>query len=264
MQWKRNTYKRPEQKRWYAGETISLGIGQGYNHFTMLQLAYATAMLANRGVQHQPHLGLGRIDAVTRQYHALPQPPGLSLGYKPENIEAVREATRSRHGRRHRTGHFCRRTVHLGWQNRHRPGRDHRPKERYNAAKLAERQRDHSLYIAYAPADQPEIALAVIVENAGFGATAATPIARRVFDYWLLGHYPSEQDLAASRQGLARTPIGTPRRAADMLNHYERISVPGLSPRAIPWVPPAAAAKAPPAPAPEEAAQDGAGGAAED
>ena len=96
----------------------------------------------------------------------------------------------------------------------------------------------------------------MIVENAGFGATAATPIARRVFDYWLLGHYPSEQDLAASRQGLARTPIGTPRRAADMLNHYERISVPGLSPRAIPWVPPAAAAKAPPAPAPEEAAQD--------
>ena len=264
MQWKRNTYKRPEQKRWYAGETISLGIGQGYNHFTMLQLAYATAMLANRGVQHQPHLGLGRIDAVTRQYHALPQPPGLSLGYKPENIEAVREATQAVTVEGTARGIFASAPYTSAGKTGTAQAVTIGQKERYNAAKLAERQRDHSLYIAYAPADQPEIALAVIVENAGFGATAATPIARRVFDYWLLGHYPSEQDLAASRQGLARTPIGTPRRAADMLNHYERISVPGLSPRAIPWVPPAAAAKAPPAPAPEEAAQDGAGGAAED
>ena len=188
----------------------------------------------------------------------MPQPPGLSLGYKPENIEAVREATQAVTVEGTARGIFAGAPYTSAGKTGTAQAVTIGQKERYNAAKLAERQRDHSLYIAYAPADQPEIALAVIVENAGFGATAATPIARRVFDYWLLGHYPSEQDLAASRQGLARTPIGTPRRAADMLNHYERISVPGLSPRAIPWVPPAAAAKAPPAPAPEEADQDGA------
>ena len=86
-------------------------------------------------------------------------------------------------------------------------------KEKYNAARLAERQRDHSLYIAFAPADDPKIAVAVIVENAGFGAAAAAPIARRIMDYWLLGDYPSEADMAAMRRGKALAPIGVPRRA---------------------------------------------------
>ena len=79
---------------------------------------------------------------------------------------------------------------------------------RYNAAKMEERRRDHALYMAYAPADDPKIALAVIVENAGFGAAYAAPIARRVFDYWLLGQYPSEEDMAAVRIGQASAPIG--------------------------------------------------------
>ena len=74
---------------------------------------------------------------------------------------------------------------------------------KYNAAKMEERRRDHALYMAYAPADDPKIAVAVIVENAGFGAAAAAPIARRVFDYWLLGQYPSEEDMAAMRLGQA-------------------------------------------------------------
>ena len=81
--------------------------------------------------------------------------------------------------------------------------------------------------------------MAVIVENAGFGAAAAAPLARRVFDYWLLGHYPSEQDLAAMRRGQATAPQGIPRRAADMLGEYERIDIPGLAVRALPWVAPA-------------------------
>jgi penicillin-binding protein 2 len=87
---------------------------------------------------------------------------------------------------------------------------------KYNASKMEERRRDHALYMAYAPADDPKIAIAVIVENAGFGAAAAAPIARRVFDYWLLGQYPSEEDLAATRLGHTGPPIGTPRQVADM------------------------------------------------
>jgi penicillin-binding protein 2 len=81
---------------------------------------------------------------------------------------------------------------------------------------MEEHQRDHSLYIAMAPADDPKIALAVIVENAGWGAGAAAPIARRVFDFMLMGQYPSEEDMAAVQKGQAGAPIGKPRRVADM------------------------------------------------
>ena len=97
-----------------------------------------------------------------------------------------------------------------------------RQNEKYNAARLDEHRRDHSLYIAMAPVAQPSIALAVVVENAGFGSEAAAPIARRVFDYVLLGQYPSAEDIAATRIGKSSAPIGTPRRAAD-------IALPGSS-----------------------------------
>ena len=83
--------------------------------------------------------------------------------------------------------------------------------EKYNAARMEERRRDHSLYIAFAPAEDPKIALAIVVENAGFGSASAAPIARRAFDYWLLGQYPNEQDLELVRNGQAAAPVGTPR-----------------------------------------------------
>ncbi len=89
-------------------------------------------------------------------------------------------------------------------------------KGKYNSAKMEEHQRDHALYIAMAPADDPKIALAVIVENAGWGAGAAAPIARRVFDYMLMGLYPSEEDMAAVQKGMAAAPIGKPRRVGEM------------------------------------------------
>ena len=87
---------------------------------------------------------------------------------------------------------------------------------KYNAKALEEHQRDHSLFAAFAPAEAPTIALAIIVENAGFGAAHAAPIARRVFDYWLAGIYPSEEDIAAVQKGQASAPIGKPRRVADI------------------------------------------------
>jgi penicillin-binding protein 2 len=89
-------------------------------------------------------------------------------------------------------------------------------KDKYNAGKLEEHQRDHSLYMAFAPVDAPQVALAVVVENAGFGAAHAAPIARRVFDYLLQGQYPNEEDLAAVQKGLAANPIGKPREAASL------------------------------------------------
>lgn len=229
-QWKRNTYKRPEQKKWYAGETISLGIGQGYNSFTMLQLTYATAMLANHGIQHRPHLGLGIINATDQSYQALQQPPGVNLGYRPANIKAVRDALQAV------TTEGTARSIFAGapYTSAGKTGTAQAvsigQKERYDAKKLAEHQRDHSLYMAYAPAENPEVAVAVIVENAGFGAAAAAPMARRVFDYWLLGRYPSEEDMAAMQQGKASTPIGSHRPIHHLLSQYERITIPDLRP----------------------------------
>jgi penicillin-binding protein 2 len=82
--------------------------------------------------------------------------------------------------------------------------------------KLEEHKRDHSLYVAFAPADKPQVAIAIVVENAGFGAAHAAPIARRVFDYVLLDQYPSEDDLLAVQKGLAAAPVGIPRKASEI------------------------------------------------
>jgi penicillin-binding protein 2 len=89
-------------------------------------------------------------------------------------------------------------------------------KEKYVAGKLEEHKRDHALYMAYAPAENPTIALAIVVENAGFGAEHAAPITRRVFDYWVAGLYPSEEDIEAVKKAQAAAPIGKPRLVKDI------------------------------------------------
>lgn len=88
---------------------------------------------------------------------------------------------------RHRCRRLPRRSLHRGGQNRHGSGGGYRAGARYNAAAIAKQHRDHGLFISFAPAAKPRIALAVLVENGGFGATAAAPIARAALDYWLLG-----------------------------------------------------------------------------
>ncbi len=214
-EWKRSYYKRPEQQKWYGGETISLGIGQGYNTFTMLQLATATATLANGGLRHTPRVVTATQDALTHAQQDVPPVPPVSLGLRPEHVEVIRkglvgvatEGTSARvfagapYSSAGKTG--TAQAVTIG------------QKDKYNATKLAEHQRDHALYMAFAPAENPQIAVAVIVENAGFGAAHAAPIARRVFDYWLQGLYPSEEDIAATQKGQTAAPIGTPRRRED-------------------------------------------------
>lgn len=214
--WKRNAYKRPEQRRWYAGETISLGIGQGYNTFTMLQLAHATATVANGGISHTPHIGMFVTDVMSRERHAPVLDTAVNLGYKKANVEAIKRAmvgvTQGGTGMRVFAGASYVSGGKTGTAQAVTIGQ----KEKYNSRKLEEHQRDHALYVAFAPADEPRIALAVIVENAGWGAGVAAPIARRVFDYWLAGEYPSEADIAAVQKGQATAPIGTPRRVVEV------------------------------------------------
>ena len=212
--WKRRTYKKAEQQKWYAGETISLGIGQGYNTFTMLQLAHATATLAQGGVQHKPRLVLATQDSVSQALRPATVTAPLDLGYKSEHVAIIKRALASVT----QDGTSARVFAGAGYLSAGKTGTAQAvsigQKDKYNASKLEEHQRDHSLYMAFAPVDAPQVALAVVVENAGFGAAHAAPIARRVFDYLLMGQYPSEEDMAAVQKGLAASPIGKPREAA--------------------------------------------------
>ena len=214
--WKRAAYKRADQQRWYAGETISLGIGQGYNSFTMLQLASATATLANRGVQYPPHLMRAIRESRNSPTQIMSSVTPRDLKLNPKNVAHIIEAmigvTQEGTSRLSFASAPYTSAGKTGTAQAVTIGQN----EKYDAKKLAEYERDHSLYIAFAPADAPEIALAIVVENAGFGSANAAPIARRVFDYVLLGQYPSEADIAAVQKGQATAPIGEPRAVADV------------------------------------------------
>ncbi|MDM0082750.1 penicillin-binding protein 2 [Variovorax sp. J31P179] len=215
-EWKRNAYRRPEQRKWYAGETISLGIGQGYNAFTMLQLAQATAIVADGGIKHKPHLVLGIRDTVTGEVKPVEQPPAINLGYRPADIAVVREGLTAVVTGGTARGVFAGAAYQAAGKTGTAQAVTQAQNTKYNAKALEEHQRDHALFMAFAPVNDPKIAVALIVENAGWGAGAAAPIARRVFDYWLMNQYPSEADMAAIQVGKATAPIGKPRVASEV------------------------------------------------
>jgi penicillin-binding protein 2 len=216
-EWKRKAYHRPEQQKWYAGETISLGIGQGYNSFTPLQIATAVATIANpNGARMKPHLVREIDDTVTKQVHAIaPQQVG-QLTAKPENLAIVRRAMVGVNIEGTSAAAFKGAQYSSGGKTGTAQVVGVAQGQKYSAANTDERHRDHALFIAYAPAEDPKIAIGMIVENAGFGASNAAPIARRAFDYYLLGQYPSEEDMALVRQGKAIAPVGKPRSAAEV------------------------------------------------
>ena len=214
--WKRDNYKRPELKKWYAGETVSLGIGQGYNAFTILQLATATATVSNGGIKHRPHLVRAIKDTVSGQVVSSVQSPPVDLGFAPKNVDIVRNALVAVN----KAGTGARVFAGAPYSSAGKTGTAQAVSwgagVKYNAKTIEEHQRDHSLFMAFAPAEAPKIAIAVIVENAGFGAAHAAPIVRRVFDYWLAGQYPNEADLAAVQAGKAGAPIGKPRAVSEV------------------------------------------------
>ena len=215
-EWKRTVYKKKEAQKWYSGETISLGIGQGYNTFTMLQLAQAEATVAAGGRRYTPHLVRAVENYETRQAKPLAiteQPP---LAFKPEHVAFIHSALYGVTQEGTAAKVFVGAPYKSGGKTGTAQVIEIKAGEKYNASRLDERHRDHALYTAFAPLDEPRIAIAVIVENAGFGAGAAAPIARRVFDFVLSGQYPSEADIAATRLGQSTVPIGTQRRVADV------------------------------------------------
>jgi penicillin-binding protein 2 len=215
-EWKRRAYKRAEQQKWYAGETISLGIGQGYNNFTMLQLASATATLANDGVKMKPHLVKEVMDIMT---HAPTTTTREAMGEviaKAANIAVIKNALVGVNIEGTSAGAFRGAGYTSGGKTGTAQVIQIKQNEKYSASKVDERFRDHALFTAFAPAVEPRIALAMVVENSGFGSQNAAPIARRIFDYWLLDLYPNEQDIAAVQKAQATAPLGKPRTVSEV------------------------------------------------
>jgi penicillin-binding protein 2 len=215
-EWKRKKFSKPEHQKWYAGETISLGIGQGYNNFTMLQMATATATLAGGGQRFKPRLAREIVDVVNGEKRLIASDALEPLALKPEQVAVIREAMGGVPREGTSRAAFMGAAYTSGGKTGTAQAIGLKAGEKYSQIKADERKRDHSLYVAFAPVEAPTVALAVIVENAGFGSTSAAPIARRVFDYLLTGVYPSEEDIALTREGKATAPVGTPRVATDV------------------------------------------------
>jgi len=189
--WKKNTFKKPEQQKWYEGETISLGIGQGYNAFTILQLSHAMANLANNGVVMKPHLVKAIEDPFTRNRTLTTPKESYRIDLKPENIEVIKNAMIEVN----RSGTSAAAFQGAGYVAGGKTGTAQvfslNDKD-YKHGATAEFLRDHALYVAFAPADKPTIVIAMVVENAGFGAQYAAPIARKALDFYLEGKWPKE------------------------------------------------------------------------
>jgi len=217
QEWKRNYFRKsPANQKWFPGETISLGIGQGYNSFTMLQMATAYSTIASGGQRFKPRLVREIEDVVKHQQRRIASDALTPLPLRPQDVDVIRNAmtgvTQEGTGRQV----FAGAPYLSGGKTGTAQAVGLRAGERYRDIKADERKRDHSLYVGFAPSDQPTVALAVIVENAGWGNASAAPIARRVFDYLLTGTYPSEEDIAKTQLGQTFAPIGTPRKAADV------------------------------------------------
>ncbi|MDZ4211734.1 MAG: penicillin-binding transpeptidase domain-containing protein, partial [Methylotenera sp.] len=189
-EWKKRRFKQP----WYMGETVIVGIGQGYTLTTPMQLAYATATLANQGTAIRPHIVNAVVNSKTHVVTPIPHTVLDRIDLKMQNLEIVKAGmvdVTLPGGTAASVG------AHAGYSIAAKTGTAQvigiKQNEKYNEKSINERHRDHALFIAYAPADDPKIALAVIVENGGHGGSAAGPIARKVMDYFLLGKEPPEE-----------------------------------------------------------------------
>ncbi len=186
-EWKQRRWKQP----WYPGETVIAGIGQGYHLTTPLQLATATAMLANGGKHVEPRLVQAVRDPLSRTWQPQPAVVRGRVAINPENLRVVREGMMDvmRPG-----GTASAAAAGAPYAIAGKTGTAQvvgiKQGASYDASRLAKQYRDHALFIAYAPADDPKIAIAVMVENGGHGGSTAAPIARAMFDYYLTGKRP--------------------------------------------------------------------------
>lgn len=194
-EWKRQRFiKNKAAQAWQKGDNVNIGIGQGYNSYTILQMAHAVSTLANNGVVMRPHLVQSVEDGLTRVRTKTVAKESFRIPLKQENIDVIKRAmvgvTQEGTGRLA----FANAAYSAGGKTGTSQTVGLKRGEKYNAKTMGERLRDNSLYVAFAPAEKPRIALALIVENAGFGAAYAAPIARKALDYYLTGKRPLPKD----------------------------------------------------------------------
>jgi len=205
QEWKMRRY----HQKWYAGDTVSAGIGQGYDLITPMQLAFATATLANNGVGYRPHLVRQVLHGNDKDAPVPVVKPEFDLNLNPEHLALVRRAmiAVTQPG-----GTASRACAGAAYTIAGKTGTAQvvgvKQGEKYNAAALSEHNRDHAWFIAYAPAENPKIALAVLVENGGHGGSVAAPIARKVMDYYLLGKVHKAK--SASKKSNVKVPVVKP------------------------------------------------------
>jgi penicillin-binding protein 2 len=186
---------------WYPGDTVSAGIGQGYNLVTPLQLASATATLANDGIAFKPHF-VKQVQGPADKPLAPEPQPILDMHINPEHIDLVKRAMEAvtqpggtaagaSAGAPYRMAGKTGTAQVIGMKQG----------EKYDENKVSEYNRDHAWFISFAPVEKPSIALAVLVENGGHGGSTAAPIARKVLDYYLLGKVPKPLESVEEKEG---------------------------------------------------------------
>ncbi len=214
--WKAARSKDP----WYPGETVIAGIGQGYWIATALQLARATAAVANDGMLRRPHLVAARRDGYEAPWTPLPQPSPIRISENAAHLRAVQEGMIATiHG----GGTAAAMAQGAPYRMAGKTGTAQKIGRRggggsVNPRSLPYHLRHQALFVGYAPAENPTIAVAVVVEHGGYGGTTAAPIARKIFDAWLLGKVPEAlAPSITSRPGAPKAAPATtvPRSAAE-------------------------------------------------
>ncbi|OGS95359.1 MAG: penicillin-binding protein 2 [Gallionellales bacterium RIFCSPLOWO2_12_FULL_57_18] len=197
QEWKMKRY----QQIWYPGDTVSVGIGQGYNLVTPLQLAFATATLANNGVAYKPHLVKEVRSLRSSENRFIAKDPIYGLNIDPAHLDLVKRAMVAVTQPGGTAVYASLGTpYHIAGKTGTAQVIAMKQGEKYDADKIDERHRDHAWFIAFAPAEQPKIALVVLVENGGHGGSTAAPIARKVLDYYLLGKVPKPLAVAEVKE----------------------------------------------------------------
>ena len=188
QEWKMKRFK----QKWFTGDTVSVGIGQGYSLVTPLQLAAATATLANDGIGYRPHLVREVKNSVSGEIRKLEDKPAFDIKLDAAHIDLVKRAMTAvtQPG-----GTAAQASAGASYTLAGKTGTAQvvgmKQGEKYDASKIDERHRDHAWFIAFAPVDKPKIAVVVLAENGGHGGGTAAPIARKVMDYYLLGKVPA-------------------------------------------------------------------------
>jgi penicillin-binding protein 2 len=186
-EWKQRRFKQP----WHLGETVIAGIGQGYHLTTPMQLAAATATLANGGTFYRPRLVKAVRDSTTREERVIPPEIGWKNSFDPDSVARVRAAMVDVLKPGGTAAHAGAGTPYaIAGKTGTAQVVGIKQGAKYDEKSVSERHRDHALFVAFAPAEAPRIAIAVMVENGGHGGSTAAPIARAVFDYYLLGRKP--------------------------------------------------------------------------